>query len=538
MLEVYDRVLSSGNTSTLLMLTLILVFLLTIMGILDTIRMRIMLINANRIEKTIGHHVLHAALYNASSLNEKHADTKYFTDLSTISDFISSNKLLTLFDVPWTLMYVGIMYMIHPVLGNASVLFIMITMGLSFIQERSVSRNKQAIDINHIPYTQDMLRKSHPVLSMGMVTALKDPWKTQHDNNIDAIAKIKSQESLILSVSKSFRTLAQSLILGIGSLLAIQGDIGFGSVFAASLLLGRALSPVSAFSTFWRPFSKARSAYHRLNELLISYPIIDKKLVSSDSSGYIELKSINIFIQGSLRPLLHNISLRIDKGEVIGVYGANAVGKSTLVRTILGINKYTLINGTIRHAGIDPALWDDESRNKHIGYLPQSVDLYKDTIANNIARFNNHDLEDVINAAKAVGIHEKILDLNLDYGTELIGELLSPGWRQRIGLARAIFMNPKLIVLDEPDAHQDVDGINALINVIKYLRERGVTILIVSHNTDLLMNTDRVIYIDQRTIIHSDKPANVLKCIQHTNQLPVSDKKRKVSKDSSIAAVS
>ncbi|MCB1925808.1 MAG: type I secretion system permease/ATPase, partial [Gammaproteobacteria bacterium] len=505
MLEVYDRVLSSHSESTLLMLTLLLVFLFVVMGTLEWVRSQILTISGNRLERLLGPRVFDSVFGKTLATGGNVTTTQPLNDLLTLKQFLAGSSLVTLFDAPWMPIYIAIMFAFHPVMGWVAVAAAVILIALAVATERATRDDlKDAGQIAHENdvQTQRNLRNSEVVAAMGMLPRLRERWQARHDQMVDLQYRAGRRGGLIATISKTFRMMMQSMMLGLGAYLAIQSEISGGAVIAGSLLLGRALAPINQLIGSWKSFLGARESYGRLNDLLQSLPLSAPPMPLPAPEGHVEFERASVTPPGSELPVLKGISFVVEPGSAVAVIGPSAAGKSTLVRAILGV--YGTSGGSIRLDGAELAQWDRETLGEHIGYLPQDVELLDGNVGENIARFGEVDPEKVIAAARAAGVHHMILKLADGYETKITTNMLSAGQRQRIGLARALYGAPKLVVLDEPNSNLDIQGDQALFEAIRRLKQQGSTLIIVTHRNNILEVVDRVMVISGGELVAYD----------------------------------
>ncbi len=515
MLEVYDRVLSSRSESTLLMMTLLLIFLFIIMGSLEWVRSQVMILTGSRLERILGPRVFNSVFGQTLASGGSTMTTQPLSDLLTLRHFLAGSALLTLFDAPWMPIYIVVMYFFHPLMGIVAVFSALVLIVLAVLYEKTVRQDlKDAgiLDAKNNEQTQRNLRNAEVIEAMGMLPKMRERWAVKQNEMIELQTRSSKRGGLITTISKTFRTMMQSLMLGVGAYLAIKGEITGGAVIAGSLLLGRALAPIDQLINSWQSFIKARDSYGRLNELLELLPAKKEVMELPPPKGRVTFKNAVVKPEGSNRVLLSNISFEIDPGTLVAVIGPSAAGKSTLVRTILGL--YTTESGSVRLDGAELKQWNSEYLGEHIGYLPQDVELLDGTVSENIARFGEVSAEKVLDAAKAASIHNMILELEEGYDTPVSANLLSAGQRQRIGLARALYNLPKLVVLDEPNSNLDVEGEQALAAAIKLLKEKGSTLIIVTHRNNILEMVDKVLLLSNGQMGMFDTPANVAAMLQ------------------------
>lgn len=494
MLQVYDRVITSGSYSTLLMLTLILAFLLITMGGLEWVRSRILVINSTKLDALLNQKVFDAS-FNGALYSKYGVASQALQDLSALRQFLTGNGLFAFFDAPWVPLYIAVMFMFHPLYGWVGVFAAVVLSILALLNEKLTCRplqkaNQEAVVAN-IGVTKN-LQNAEVVASMGMLDSMRSRWLERHNKVLVWQAKASSTAVILTSISKTFRLLVQSLILGIGAYLVINQEITAGLMIAGSILLGRALAPIDQMIGAWKGFVASRAQYKRLKDVLVFLPEDEERMDLPAPQGRIDFESAIVCAPGETSPILQNVSFSTEKGEVVGIIGASASGKSTLVRALLGV--WPAVKGSVRLDGADISRWNRATLGPHIGYLPQDIELFDGTVSENIARFGQVDSDAVVKAAQLAGVHEMILALPEGYDTVIgsNGGVLSGGQRQRIGLARALYGNPVLVVLDEPNANLDERGERALAKTISSLKQQRITVFIVTHRAAILSHVDKV----------------------------------------------
>lgn len=496
MLQVYDRVMSSGSLSTLGMLTLLMVALLCALGGFEWVRSMILISASNRIEKNLRKRVSDAsfklALMNGGSGNNSLA----ISDLTNLRQFLTGNGLFAFFDAPWFPIYVGVMFMFHAWFGVAAIIAGVIMVALAYANEKATGdRLKEANSFGAKVSNQlnGSLRNAEVIAAMGMT----DNIRQRQEINSNQVIKLQTEASrkagIITNVTKSFRMIVQSLLLGLGALLALQQEISPGMVIAGSLLLGRALAPIDLLVGTWKGFSIARAQYDRLGQLLEQVPAERETMSLPAPKGKITAEQVVVVPPGAQVAVVRGVSLELAAGEALGIIGPSASGKSSLARALLGI--WPAHSGKVRLDGADIAAWDRTELGPYIGYLPQDIELFDGSISENICRFGEVDAEKIVAAAKLAGVHELILHLPQGYDTVIggTGGVLSGGQRQRIGLARAVYGEPRFMVLDEPNSNLDEQGEKELVKAMHRIKERGCTIVVISHRTMVLQAVDKIL---------------------------------------------
>lgn len=495
MLQVYDRVVTSGSVPTLVMLTLVMLLLMITMGALEWVRSRIMVRISTRMDTLLGSRLYDASFKQALYSGGMNANAQPLNDLTGLRQFLTGNGLFAFFDAPWVPIYIAIMFMFHPWFGIMAIISVIVLATLAVINEKVTSKmlreaNKESMAATQ--FTNKNLRNAEVVESMGMLGRIRDRWQ-EKNRKVLALQGIASDRAGILtSISKTTRLIVQSLVLGLGAYLAIQQEISPGLMIAGSILLGRALGPIDQMIGVWKQFVSARSQYQRLNELLGQVAEDPDRMSLPAPKGALLAEGVMVAPPGSKSPVVKGVSFQVDPGEMVGVIGPSAAGKSTLARAILGI--WPTMGGKMRLDGADIFNWKRDELGPHIGYLPQDIELFEGTISENIARFGDVDSQAVVKAAQMAGVHEMILRLPEGYDTVIgaTGGALSGGQRQRIGLARAIYGNPRLVVLDEPNSNLDDQGEAALAVALQNLKETGATVFIITHRASVLSQVQKL----------------------------------------------
>ena len=495
MLQVYGRVITSGSLTTLTMLTLIMTGLVITLGCLEWTRSRIMVRVSNRLDMLLSRQVYKASFKRALESGGMDASAQPLNDLTGLRQFLSGNGLFAFFDAPWLPIYIAVMFMFHPWFGWVATGSALLLLLLAFVNERLTGPTLAQANKEHIGaslYTTKNLRNAEVIESMGMLETLMDRWWNRQKNVLLLQSRASDKGAMISTLSRSFRILVQSLILGLGAYLAVDHQVGAGLVFAGSVLLGRALAPIDLMIGSWKGFIAARSQYARLNAILAKQQAQPERMALPAPKGDVQAENLTVAAPGSTIPIIKNISFSVPAGCVVGIIGPSAAGKSTLARALLGI--WAPLQGVVRLDGADISAWDKHDLGPYIGYLPQDIELFEGSVSDNIARFTRVDSEQVILAATTAGVHEMILLLPDGYDTVIGGDgvVLSGGQRQRIGLARALYGSPRLIILDEPNSNLDEVGDRALIAALHKIRLSGATLFVITHRTNIVSQLDRL----------------------------------------------
>lgn len=503
MIQVSGRVVPSSSTSTLIMLTLILTVLMATLGSLEWVRSRIMVRISNRLDVLLSRDVYRASFKKALSSGGMDASAQSLNDLTALRQFLTGNGLFAFFDAPWLPIYTAVMFLFHPWFGWMTVAAAVVLVSLAVLNHRYTGNalaeaNKQSITANL--QTTKNLRNAEVIESMGMLDTLMGRWATRQRRVLVLQSAASDKGGIVTSISKTFRTWAQSMMLTAGAYLVITHEINPGLMMAGSLLLGRALSPIDQMIGSWKGFVAARMQYERLNGTLEKLNAEPERMSLPDPEGHIQVENLVVAAPGSKAPVIRNISFVAPAGSIVGIVGPSAAGKSTLARALLGI--WPPQHGKVRLDGADISAWDKQKLGPHLGYLPQDIELFEGSISENIARFTKVDPEQVVLAARIAGVHELILQLPDGYDTVIgsDGVNLSGGQRQRIGLARAVYGSPRLIVLDEPNSNLDEVGERALGVALQKIKETGATVFIISHRPNILSRLDRVMVLNAGVI--------------------------------------
>jgi len=494
MLQVYDRVISSASEVTLVMLTLALLLAFLALAGLDAVRARVLTRASIRLDQRIASRVMTAIIDR--SANSGGARSQLLRDFDTFRQFITGMGIHAIFDLPWAPIYIAVIFVLHPALGafalGCSVLLILMAFVNEWIVKPPLTESGEAASRNY-NFTEMSLRNTEVVRAMGMTGGLLKRWSRDRNRMLERQVVASDRAAAMQSVIRFLRLTMQSLILGLGAYLVIERLATVGAMFAASILLGRALQPVEQVVGSWRNLVSARSAFLRVRELLSANPPRETGISLPRPSGRLAVEALTFVPPLSNKPILRGVAFAIEPGEVLGIIGPSGAGKSTLARHIVGVLKPSA--GAVRLDGSDVSVWGRTSLGQHLGYLPQDIELFSDTVAANISRFQDGDDREIILAAQMAGVHEMILRLPDGYDTQVGegGAILSGGYRQRIGLARAVYGNPSLIVLDEPSSNLDADGDAALTDCIVQLRQRGTTVVIISHRPNTIGVVDKIL---------------------------------------------
>ena len=503
MLQVFDRVMISRSEITLLVLTLVVLLFFGMMAFAEWVRSRLLVRSGVKFDEQLNSLAFRASFDSRLRAGKTDA-SEAFSNLTQIRQFATGVGVFAFFDAPFTPVYLGVLFMMHPVLGYTSVFFIVVLLSIAFMGsqftdihlEKSIKANQESGN-----FLGMKLRNSELVESLGMLQNLRGMWMLRHENYLELHELSQKRMHQVQAVTKFVRYSQQSIILAVGAWLVIHGDLSPASMVAANMLMANALRPIDTLVSAWRGFVMAKKAYFDLEQLLEKYP--PKKVDSepAEFKGTITVNNLIATAPSREKPILQNINGEFHAGEVIAITGPSGAGKSTLIRCLLGIWPNYAGQVLLDGKDLNARLRDDIG--PMIGYLPQTIELFDGTIAENISRFGKVNSEWVIAAAKNVGIHEMVLRFSKGYDTPMgeAGGLLSGGQRQRIGLARAIYGNPKLLFLDEPNANLDDAGEAALTVAIQYIRTAGATVFMVIHQKNIMKVATRQLVLHEGQLI-------------------------------------
>ena len=499
MLQLYDRVVPTGNKSTLLMLTLIMLVLFITLGALEWVRSQILVRVSSRLETLLNERLFNVSYKQSLYSGGQQASSQALDDLTSLRQFLTGNGLFAFFDVPWIPLYIAVMFIFHPSYGWAAIAMAIILIVVAIIQEKFTAKMLSEANVMANVgrgLVNKNLRNAEVIESMGMLQNIQRRWIEGTRQILVLQATASSRAGLISGLSKVIRISSQSLILALGAYLVIENEITGGLMIAGSVLLGRALAPIDMMIGSWKGFIGARGQYHRLNDLLRQIPADTEKMSLPAPEGAFQLEAAVVVPPGAKVPAIKGITMAIGKGDVVGVIGSSGSGKSTLARALLGI--WPTASGKIRLDGAEVFAWNRQELGPFIGYLPQDIELFEGTISENIARFGDIEPDKVVNAAKMADVHELILRLPQGYDTHIgaSGGNLSGGQRQRIGLARALYGDPVIIVLDEPNSNLDEQGELALGSTIKRLKQKNATVIVITHRNNVLANVDKLLVLN------------------------------------------
>ncbi len=525
MLQVYDRVMLSQSTGTLMAVSLITLFFFGVLTFAEWSRSKLLVSSGVRMDELLSKRLFHAS-YEAYLNPEAKNPSRAFNDLTEVRQFLTGNGIFAFFDAPWAPIYIAVLFMLHPWLGVMAIGFAAIQATLAWWGSNA-SKPAQAVASKSQQdagsYLQSKFRNAEVIESMGMLHHLYRRWADQNTRAMGHALNAQDVSGRVVAWSKFVRYTQQSLALGGGALLVIRGELSPGAMIAANVLMTRALAPIDLMVGTWPGFLSAKDAFVRLRDLLAAHPLRDKQELTVVPKGDVVLKEVIASAPGRKEPILKGISALMPAGTVTVVLGASGSGKSTLARVLLGIWPHD--KGDVLLDGEPILKWDRMGLGPHIGYLPQDIELFDGTIAENIARAGQVVSDKVIAAAEASGLHQMILRFPKGYDTPMgeAGSLLSGGQRQRIGLARALYGEPALVVLDEPNANLDDEGEAALVRAVQVMKAKGKTVVLISHRPGIVGVADRLLILHQGTVQASGPRDGVLAALQKQREAAASN---------------
>ncbi len=520
MLQVYDRVLASRNEMTLIMLTVLMLGAYLLLAGLELIRSYVLVRVGARFDMMLNKRVYTAAF--EQNLKQAGGNAgQALQDLTSLRQFLTGNALFAFFDAPWFPIYLIVIFMFEPSLGFFALGGTVVLIALAFINERVTKKplteaNGMAIASSNM--ATNNLRNAEVIESMGMLPNLITRWFKTHGKFLQLQAEASEKAAKVAAATKFVQVSLQSLVLGYGALLVLENEITPGMMIAASILVGRALAPVQQVIAVWKSWSSTRSAFERLSKLLEANPARDAGMPLPKPQGALAVEAVTAAPPGSKTAIVKNLSFAINPGDVLGIIGPSGSGKSTLARLLVGV--WPALMGKVRLDGADIYQWNKGELGPNVGYLPQDIELFSGTVSENIARFGEVDPEKVVMAAKRAGVHDMILHMPEGYDTKLGdgGAGLSGGQKQRIGLARAMYDDPSLIVLDEPNSNLDDIGEQALVQAVLDLRQRGKTIVLITHRTSAIGATTKLLLMRDGSAQMFGPTNDVLAALQEQNK--------------------
>ena len=515
MLQVYDRVVPSSSTVTLVMLTLALLLAYLALAGLDAVRARVLTRASLRLDSRIAPKILTEIIDHPASAGG--ARSQLLRDFDAFRQFVSGAGIHAIFDLPWAPVYIAVIFMLHWSLGafalGCSIVLVLMTLVNEWLVRSPLTEANEAAARNYA-FTEMSLRNVEVLRALGMTQGLLRRWGHDRRRLLERQTVASDRAAATQSIIRFLRLSMQSVILGLGAYLVIERSVSSGAIFAASLLLGRALQPVEQITGAWRNLVSVRGAVRRLRALFAASSVRGTSLELPKPAGHLDVESLSFALPGATKPLLRGVSFTVKPGEVLGVIGPSGAGKSMLARHLVGVLSPSA--GSVRLDGADVSDWARGGLGQYIGYLPQDIELFADSVASNINRFQPGDDPATLRAAGLAGVHELILRLPQGYDTQIGegGAVLSGGMRQRLALARAVYGEPTLVVLDEPNSNLDGEGDIALANCINQLRERGAAVVVISHQPGLLGVIDKLLVLHDGAVAAYGPRSEVLARLQ------------------------
>lgn len=528
MLQVYDRVIPSRNVPTLVGLSILMAGLYLANGLLDYFRVRVLSRVGVRIDRELRDKVYSAVQLMPLRARQNADGLQPVRDLDQIRSFLSGLGPTAFFDVPWIPLYLGIIFLLHPMLGlfaTAGALILICLTLLTDVKTSGPSRDAAISGSQRIALGEATRRNAEVIRAMGLGPHMQTRWNQINDRHLAEQIKAADAATGIGTLSKVLRLMLQSGILGLGAYLVIHNQITAGGIIAASIIMSRALAPVEAAIAHWRSFVSARQSRLRLIQLFRAIEMEEQEMVELPvPKKTLQVQGLAVSAPGDTKPIIHGVNFAMNAGEALGVIGPSASGKSTLARALVGVWQPARLGGVVRLDGAALDQWTPESLGQHIGYLPQSIELFSGTVAENIGRFNPEATsEAIVAAAKDAGVHDMIVHLPKGYQTEIGegGSGLSAGQRQRVALARALYGKPFLVVLDEPNSNLDAQGDAALTEAIVSVRKRGGIAVVIAHRPSALAGVDKVLAMSNGQVQAFGPKEEVLRRILATVPPPV-----------------
>ncbi|WP_207461648.1 type I secretion system permease/ATPase [Azospirillum sp. SYSU D00513] len=519
-LQIFDRVLGGRSEETLVMLTIVAVGALAVHAALEVVRSRILVHIGNWLDRTLGPSILSQAI-EGSATGRGRTGIQGLRDLQSLRGFLTGPTIFTVFDAPWVPVYMGVVYLVHPLMGMTALVGAVPLFMVGLLNDwatRAPIQMANKVATRQLQSAESGARNAEVIDAMGMLPQIVNRWRQEGEQVIALQATASHRAGLIGGATKFLRSAIQIALMAVGAWLALNQEVTPGAMIAGSIIMGRALAPVEQLIGSWRALAGARQSYAQLNELLRAKPLMRGTTRYPAPAGMLSVENLSFVPPGSSKPVLNGVSFRLLPGESLGVVGPSGAGKSVLARLLTGVWPATA--GKVRLDGVDVFSWDRADFGRHVGYLPQDVELFAGTIKENIARLDDAEDAaedaDVIAAAQAANAHDLILRLPKGYDTDIgeAGALLSGGQRQRVALARALYGNPRFIVLDEPNSNLDSEGEAALTEALTAAKERGATIIVIAHRMNVLTSVDKILLVKQGRIELFGPRAEVLARLQ------------------------
>ena len=503
-LQIMDRVMVYRNEFTLITITAIVLLLYGIASTSEWLRSRLMIRMSVRLDDLLNQGVFRG-IFDAYLRRPDSRSVTAMNDLTQLRQFLAGQGLFAMFDAPWTPLYIAVLFLMHPVLGYTALGMAALSTLISVLGQRGsarLARDIQESQDEHSTYLQSKLRNIEIIESLGMSNGIYKQWELRYKQALGSEEAMRTKMRAFHVISRFFGQLQGSLILAVSAVLMIERELSLGAMVAASMIMGQVTRPFGMLVGSWSQFLQARLAYKELTALIDQASVHDGEHRAASIDGAISVRRLSAFAKDRSTAVLDQISFEVVPGECLAVVGSSGAGKSTLARVLLGIWPDT--RGHLAVDGIELVRWDRDNLGQFMGYVPQHVQLFDASVAENICRMGEPDPDEVVDAAKRAAAHELILRLPQGYETRLTdqGISLSGGQRQRIGLARALYGKPRIVVMDEPNTHLDEQGLAALVGILRRLKEEGCTVLLIVHQEALLAYADRVLKLDRGQIVY------------------------------------
>lgn len=503
-MQVLDRVLSSGNLDTLLMLSLVIVLALVLLGFIQGARAFAMNRMGNWFEKKLSETVF-ASSVNSSLVSKGNANSQQMRDLQTIKTYITSPGLVAMMDLPWALIFLVVLFMLHSAMGFLTIIGGAMLIVVGLIADKATKPLLESNNDNFVKsmrYVEQSARNAEVVKVMGMIDNVISSWQKLNKKVQSTQSLTVERQAVFTEITKLIRTVIQISVTGVGAYLVIHNEFSSGAIIASSSLVGRALSPFEVAINSLKGYINCKKSYDRLNSSFVVGGQADANMSLPAPEGRMEVENLYFGAPGMQKHILKGITFNLNPGETLVIVGPSASGKTTLAKVLVGCYEPSI--GSVRIDGASLKDWKPTELGKYVGYLPQDVELFSGSIRENIARMDsNADPEEVVMAAQLSGIHDMILQLPKAYDTEIgpDGSVLSGGQKQRVGLARAFFGNPRLLVLDEPNASLDATGEQALASAIEFAKEEKITTILISHRPSILNLADKIMVVKDGVMV-------------------------------------
>lgn len=494
MLQVYDRVVGSGSLPTLFYLTLIAAGALLLLGLVEVVRSRILIATSIWFEKRLAPEVLRRSVEEQAGHGAQSGES--LRDLATVRNFLSGPAVTALFDAPWVPLYLGVIYLLHPLLGHVALTGAVGLLFLALATDRAshAALHQASRHAASAARTADAgVRNGEVIDAMGMMRGFMGRWAADTGRSLDLQAGASRRVAVLNALARAFRQLIQVAVLGAGAWLVVRQEVTGGIMIAASIIMGRGLAPLEQAIGSWRQAVQARDAHARLRVTMSAPAKRPSAMPLPPPRSRLDVEGVVYAPPGVQKPVIKGVSFSVHPGEALAIVGPSAAGKSTLARLLVGV--FPPAAGTVRLDGADVFAWSREDIGRHVGYLPQDIEMFAGTVGDNIARLAEADPDAVVDAARLAHCHDMVLRLERGYDTQIGdgGMHLSGGQRQRLGLARALYGRPRLVVLDEPNSSLDSEGEAALSRAIAALKADGAAVVVIGHRPSILRHIDRVL---------------------------------------------